>query len=143
MNVAAILKAKGRVVTTGQPHASLQDIARLLADKRICAVVIVDGQGSVAGIVSERDVVRAIASRGSDCLSEPAYSIMTKDVISCTPEDRLDKIMSVMTAGRFRHVPVVEAGQLVGIISIGDVVKNHIAEVELEANSLKSYVLAG
>ncbi len=143
MNVATILKAKGRGVTTGQPHETLQDIAKLLADKRIGAVVIVDGQGSVAGILSERDVVRAIASRGGGCLSEPAYSVMTKDVISCTPEDSLDKIMSEMTAGRFRHVPVVEAGQLVGIISIGDVVKNHIAEVELEASSLKSYVLAG
>ena len=143
MNVAVILKAKGGEVSTCPPTATLQDVARLLVEKRIGAVVIDDGKGGVAGILSERDMVRAIAARGGGCLDELASAIMTKDVITCAPADGLDMIMATMTAGRFRHVPVVEGGRLVGIVSIGDVVKHHIAEVELEASSLKSYVLAG
>lgn len=143
MNVAAILKAKGRDVATCPPTATLHDVARQLAEKRIGAVVIDNGEGGVAGILSERDMVRAIAARGGGCLGEAASAIMTRDVITCSPDDSLEGIMATMTAGRFRHVPVVEAGKLVGIVSIGDAVKHHIAEVELEANSLKSYVLAG
>jgi CBS domain-containing protein len=143
MNVAAILKAKGRAVATCLPTTTLQDVARMLAEKRIGAVVVVDEKGDVAGILSERDMVRAIAARGAQCLPETASEIMTKGVITCTPDDVLGHIMSTMTTGRFRHVPVVEGGKLVGIVSIGDAVKHHIAEVELEASSLKSYVLAG
>lgn len=143
MNVASILKTKGREVATCPPSATLHDVARILSEKRIGAVVIDNGNGGVAGILSERDMVRAVAARGGGCLEELASSIMTKDVITCAPDDGLDQIMATMTTGRFRHVPVVEAGRLVGIVSIGDVVKHHIAEVELEASSLKSYVLAG
>lgn len=143
MNVATILKAKGRNVTTSTPDTSLHDVARQLAEKRIGAVVVVDQGGRVAGILSERDLVRAIAERGPACLAEPASRIMTRGVITCTPDDHLEHIMATMTAGRFRHVPVVEQDRLVGIVSIGDAVKHHIAEVELEAHSLKTYVLAG
>ena len=142
MNVAAILKGKSGGVATSSPDATLQDIAKLLAEKRIGATVIVDGQGAVVGILSERDLVRIIASRGGGCLVERASSIMTKEVTTCTPDEPVDRLMSTMTAGRFRHVPVVEGGRLVGIVSIGDAVKHHIAEVELEATSLKNYVLA-
>jgi CBS domain-containing protein len=143
MNVATILKHKGRDVATVASTATLHDVARLLAEKRIGAVVIVDGRDGVAGILSERDLVRVIAGRGAQCLAEPASSIMTRDVVTCSPEEPLDSLMSTMTTGRFRHMPVIEGGRLVGIVSIGDAVKHHIAEVELEANSLKSYVLAG
>lgn len=143
MNVAAILKAKGHGVATIQPEASLHEVAKVLSDKRIGAVVVIDAKGDVAGILSERDLVRAVAARGGGCLTEPTSAIMTREVVTCTPADRLDNIMSIMTTGRFRHVPVVDGGKLVGIVSIGDAVKHHIAEVELEASSLKSYVLAG
>ena len=106
-------------------------------------MVVVDGAGGVGGILSERDLVRAIAQRGPSCLAEPASRTMTREVISCTPADSVDGIMATMTQGRFRHLPVIENGRLAGIVSIGDAVKNHIAEVELEASSLKTYVLAG
>ncbi len=143
MNVAAILKTKGRSVATATRSATVQEVANLLAAKRIGAIVIVDGDGPVAGIVSERDVVKAIAAHGARCLCEPVTSIMTHEVITCAPGESLDEVMATMTSGRFRHVPVVEGGQLVGIVSIGDAVKFHIAEVEQEATALKSYVLAG
>lgn len=143
MNVTTILNAKGRGVTTTTPDAKLQEVARMLAERRIGAVVVVDDGGKVAGILSERDLVRAIAERGAACLGEPASRIMTRGVVTCTPADTVDHVMSKMTAGRFRHLPVVESEQLVGIVSIGDAVKHHIAEVELEAHSLKNYVLAG
>ena len=143
MNVAAILKTKGRAVATAARTATLQEIVNLLAAKRIGAIVIVNAQDDVEGIVSERDIVRAVAAHGAACLTEPVGRFMTRDVITCVPDESLDQLMSTMTAGRFRHVPVVEGQHLVGIVSIGDAVKHHIAEVELEASALKSYVLAG
>jgi CBS domain-containing protein len=143
MNVAAILKTKGRAVATTPGSSSLQEVAGLLAGRKIGAVVILAADGHVDGIVSERDIVRAIAARGAGCLAEPVSAIMTREVITCAPGETLDHLMATMTAGRFRHVPVVDGGQLVGIVSIGDAVKYHIAEVEQEATALKSYVLAG
>ncbi len=143
MNVAAILKAKGGVVTTARSDVRIEAIAGLLAHHRIGAIVIVGADGKVQGIVSERDIVKAIAARGTMCLTETADAIMTREVTTCEPDARLDRVMSTMTTGRFRHVPVVENGKLVGIVSIGDAVKHHIAEVELEAHALKNYVLAG
>lgn len=143
MNVAAILKGKGGAITTARSDARVAAVAGLLAQHRIGAIVIVGPAGQVEGIVSERDIVKAIATRGSMCLDETADAIMTRHVITCEPSEPLDQLMSTMTAGRFRHVPVVEGGKLVGIVSIGDAVKHHIAEVELEAHALKNYVLAG
>jgi CBS domain-containing protein len=143
MNVAAILKIKGSAVATAASSATLQEVASTLATQRIGAVVIVGAQGAVTGIVSERDIVRAVAGRGGACLGETVADIMTREVITCGPDEHVDDLMSTMTAGRFRHVPVVANGQLVGIVSIGDAVKHRIAEVELEAQSLKSYVLTG
>ncbi len=142
MNVAAILNVKGRAVATAKADTSLQDIARVLSERRIGAIVILGGDGRVEGIVSERDIIRAVADRGSTCLSDSAGSVMTRDVITCTLADSVDHLMQTMTAGRFRHVPIVEAGGLVGIVSIGDVVKHHIAEVEQEASALKSYLVS-
>ncbi len=141
MNVGQILKTKGRDVVVNHAAASIDDIVRELAEKKIGAVVIVDSGGAVCGIVSERDVLWCLAQNGAQSLSRSADSIMTRNVVTCGEHDSVTRIMELMTAGRFRHVPVVsDAGQLIGIVSIGDVVKNHIAEVELEASALKSYV---
>jgi CBS domain-containing protein len=143
MDVASILKTKGNAVATVTRDSSLQEVAGLLASRRIGAIVITSAEGAVEGIVSERDIVKAIANRGGACLAEAVANIMTKDVTTTEPRESIDHVMSLMTAGRFRHVPVVENGRLVGIVSIGDAVKHHMAEVELEASQLKNYVLAG
>jgi len=143
MNVAAILKGKGRAVATARQDTPLQAIVEKLAAKRIGSVVIVGANGAVAGIISERDVIRALAEAGAACLERPVSEFMTRQVVICTEADTLDQLMATMTAGRFRHIPVLEDGTLVGIVSIGDVVKHHIAEVEMEASALRTYLLAG
>jgi CBS domain-containing protein len=144
MNVATILKAKGRTVATARADVSLQDIATRLAAKKIGAIVVTGHGGQVEGIISERDIIRALAAQGGACLERPVSSFMTRDVISCSANDTIDQVMSLMTTGRFRHVPVLdEDGTLAGLISIGDVVKNHIAEVEMEASAMKTYLVAG
>jgi CBS domain-containing protein len=148
MNVAAILKAKGRDVATAPSTSTVEAIARQLAERRIGAIVVIghDGpsaRGVVLGIISERDIIRGIATRGAACLSEPVSSLMTRQVVGCRENEGLDVVIAKMTAGRFRHLPVLEDGELVGLISIGDVVKHHIAEVEMEATALKSYLVSG
>lgn len=143
MNVAAILKAKGRTVATARPETPLAEITRRLAAKRIGAIVVVGLEGRVQGIISERDVIRAVAELGAVAIERPAADFMTRDVVTCSESDTIDQVMSTMTAGRFRHLPVVVDGALVGIVSIGDVVKHHIAEVEMEAIALKTYLVAG
>jgi len=143
MNVAAILKGKGRTVATVTPDVTLEEVARQLAARNIGAMVITGVDGRVVGIVSERDIIRAIAEKGAQCLEAPVSSMMTRSVVSCQESDTLEQLMATMTAGRFRHLPVVENGALVGIVSIGDVVKHHIAEVEMEASALKGYIVAG
>lgn len=140
MNVAQILKVKGDNVIVDRADTTIADIVRDLAAQSIGAIVIVNDAGGVAGIVSERDVMRAIAEHGGECLERPVAEIMTRDVITCRARDSVNDIMGMMTAGRFRHIPVVDGDRLVGLISIGDVVKNHIAEIELEASALRSYV---
>lgn len=143
MNVAAILKAKGRLVTTARPEDTIEEIARKMSAKRIGAVVVVSENGAVAGIISERDIVRCFGERGAEMLGRQASELMTRNVASCAELDTIDEIMSVMTQGRFRHLPVVSDGQLTGIISIGDVVKHHIAEVELEVTAMREYLATG
>jgi CBS domain-containing protein len=140
MNVSAILRQKGRAVTTAGPDATLLNVAAKLAAKRIGAIVIVGPRGDVAGIVSERDIIRELARRGSECLSRPVAETMTKQVVTCQETDTLDELMAMMTARRFRHLPVVTDGALVGIVSIGDVVKHHVAEVEMEATAMRDYI---
>jgi CBS domain-containing protein len=142
MNVANILKDKGASVATARPDTTVAEAAAKLASRKIGALVIVGAEGRVDGILSERDIIRAIANRGPAALTEVAADIMTRQVISCTNTHTLDDLMAIMTTGRFRHVPVVEDGALVGIISIGDVVKRHIAEVEMEATALRNYVVS-
>ena len=141
MNVTAILKAKGRNVVTATPATTLEEVARRLAEHRIGAIVVSDG-GKVLGIISERDIIKAIAVRGVACMLEPVAGSMTRSVQTCEGDDTLDELMAKMTAGRFRHLPVVEHGGLEGMISIGDVVKHHVAEVEMEASALRQYIVS-
>ncbi len=143
MNVASILKIKGRAVTTSRPDASLQDVAQKLAAKRIGAVVVVGDNGAVVGIISERDIIRAIGDRGTAALNAPAAEFMTRNVISCSETSLVEELMEMMTKGRFRHLPVIEDSSLVGIISIGDVVRHHVAEVEMEVSAMRNYLAAG
>lgn len=143
MNVAAVLKAKGHRVATAPPTATLQQIAEQLAGERVGAIVVCDTE-TIAGIISERDIVRAIAQGGPTVLSKSVGDVMTKQVTTCHQDHSIEELMSIMTQGRFRHVPVVDAsGKLLGIISIGDVVKNHIAEVEMEVTAMKGYLATG
>jgi len=140
MNVAAILGQKGRAVTTTSPATTLLEVAKKLAAKRIGAIVIVGARGTVAGIISERDIMRCLSLHGPDCLSRPVSESMTREVISCQEDDTLDDLMAMMTERRFRHLPVITDGALVGIVSIGDVVKHHVAEVTMEATAMREYI---
>ncbi|MCP4781121.1 MAG: CBS domain-containing protein [Hyphomicrobium sp.] len=143
MNIAQLLKAKGRAVTTARPDAKLLDIVTSLASKRIGAIVIVGENGELAGIISERDVIRALAKSSETVLEDSASKHMTREVVACQKSTTIDEMMELMTQGRFRHVPVIEEGALIGIISIGDVVKNHIAEVEMEVTAMRGYFATG
>ncbi len=143
MIIANILKVKGRSVATARPDDTVQEIAGRLAQKKIGAIVIVGGGGSVVGIISERDLIRVIAQRGADALSMPVSEVMTREVVVCSEATSVDDIMEMMTNGRFRHLPVVEENRLVGIVSIGDIVKHHIAEVELEVSAMRGYFATG
>jgi CBS domain-containing protein len=143
MHVAGILKEKGRAVETVTAAVTLSEVAKRLASHRIGAVVVRGSHGEVAGIVSERDIVRALASHGAETLAWPVSKVMTRAVVTARESDTIDQLMSRMTEGRFRHLPVVEGGELVGIVSIGDVVKHRVAEVELEASAMRDYISAG
>ena len=143
MNVAAILKEKGSDVVTLKPHALVSEVAGILYKKRIGAIVVLDKAGVLSGIVSERDIVNAIAKNGRDVIDKPVQSIMTGNVISCRKSDPIDRLMEIMTETRVRHLPVVEDGKLCGIVSIGDVVKYRIAEVSQEMGALRDYISSG
>ena len=140
MTVSAILAGKGRDVVTISAEETIADAVAVLARRRIGAVVVVEGNGRIAGIVSERDIVRAIAATAGAALAEPLSSIMTRAVITCSEGETIDSVMSRMTRGRFRHLPVVTNGRLSGIISIGDVVKARIEQVEREAEEMRAYI---
>ena len=139
MHVAAILKVKGRNVVTTTADKSLLDVAKLLEQHAIGCIVIEGDDGQVAGIVSERDVVRRL-HQGADMLESPVSEIMSAEVRTCEGSDTVDEVMALMTAGRFRHVPVVKDGKLAGIVSIGDVVKSRMSELEFERDQLDKYV---
>ena len=140
MSVQSILALKGRGVTTGSPKMTIGEVCTRLAEERIGAIVMTDAKGAVVGIISERDVVRAVAEGGTGILEQPASRHMTANVVTCSPRESLNGIMEMMTRGRFRHVPVVENGRLVGIVSIGDVVKHRMAEIEREAEEIRNYI---
>jgi CBS domain-containing protein len=145
MTVQTILKqkqsGKGPEAVTVQSSATVMEAARKLAQFKIGAVVITKIDGGVAGILSERDIVRRIAEVGPDILSSPVRDVMTRDVVTCTAETTVDDVMARMTHGRFRHIPVVDSSdRLVDVISIGDVVKLHVEEVQREATTLREYI---
>lgn len=140
MTVAVILKHKGGQVETLRPGATMQQTAALLSSKKIGAAVVVGGQGQVSGVISERDLVNALAQHGAAAMSMPIDNFMTRDVVTCRMTDTADDLMEMMTRGRFRHVPVVEGGRLVGIVSIGDVVKRRIEDSDLERHAMREYI---
>ncbi len=139
IRVANILDGKGHDVLTVAPESSVAALVKLLAEKRIGAVPVIDGTGRVKGIVSERDVVRALAI-DAGVLERKVETLMTREVQTCVLQDTVADLMEIMTRGRFRHLPVVEAGKLIGIISIGDVVKQRVAEAQSEVEALTSYI---
>ncbi len=140
MTVRAILDLKGRDVTTITPDKTLGDAASLLSQHKIGALVVTGADRRVTGILSERDIVKAVSAGGAAALEEKITARMTREVITCGPQDTMTELMGHMTAGRFRHLPVVENGRLVGIISIGDVVKHRLAEMERESSALRDYI---
>jgi len=140
MNVEHILQAKGREVLTIEPGQSLADAARALTERRIGAVIVAESDQKVLGILSERDIVRAVARAGAAALETPVSQHMTGKVVSCTRHTTVNELMEVMTERKFRHMPVIEDGRLCGIISIGDVVKNRVAEIEAETQAMREYI---
>lgn len=142
MTVASILKSKGTEVVSVQPGTRLRDAAKLLSDQRIGAAIVLGPGRRVLGILSERDIVKALAESGPVALDAPVNDFMTVNVQTCRPSDSIARVMEVMTNGRFRHLPVMISGELSGIISIGDVVKRRIDDAEHEADALKRYIVA-
>lgn len=142
MRIADVLRTKGSAVATIDQNVPVSELLRALAEHNVGAIVVV-GAGGVAGIVSERDVVRRLHERGADLLSSPVSEIMTTDVFTCSPSDTVDSLTVVMTERRFRHVPVISDGQLVGIVSIGDVVKSRIGQLEQSQDQLQAYIAQG
>jgi CBS domain-containing protein len=140
MTVAQILTRKGSAVITVASSETLHGVVDLLAKNRIGAVVVDDGKGGIAGIVSERDVVRALSQYGGGGMGKSVADIMTKKVRTCSPQDTEAELMGLMTEHRIRHLPVTEGGKLTGMISIGDVVKLRIESIEREAEEMKSYI---
>lgn len=143
MQVQSILNAKGTEVTTVSPDATVRDLATLLREKKIGAVVVSGNGASLEGIVSERDIVRQLTDFGPKFLSVKVREIMTKDVVTCSPSDTVDNCMEMMTGSRIRHLPVAVDGKLTGLVSIGDIVKAKMDEILLEAESLKQYIASG
>jgi CBS domain-containing protein len=141
MLVSQILKTKGDLVFTIAPSETLADVAALLNARRVGALVVLEAE-EVVGIVSERDLARAVAADGAAALSTPVSRYMTKDVLFAEPGETVDSLLARMTDRRIRHLPVVKAGRLAGLVSIGDLVKAKISEVEAEADGLKAYIAA-
>src|SRR5712692_10626821 len=140
MNVREILSVKGREVVTIDPNANLATAAKVLAERRIGALVVTGPEDRIVGILSERDIVTALAKCGIDALETKITKVMTRKITTCSLSDTISSIMESMTAGKFRHVPVVEQGRLAGIISIGDVVKHRLMEMENEQAALRDYI---
>lgn len=140
LDVASLLKSKGSEVVSVRPDDTVASAVKLLEEKNFGALVVSGDGHSVDGILSERDIVRHLSRRGASLLDESVSSIATSTVTTCDPGDSVDGRMALMTSGRFRHVPVVDAGRLVGVISIGDVVKTHVAHLEDANQQLNSYI---
>ncbi|MEQ9643760.1 MAG: CBS domain-containing protein [Alphaproteobacteria bacterium] len=143
MHVEQILARKGSDVVTVSPDTTVGEAARLMTERRIGAVLVRGETGVIAGILSERDIVRGMAEAGGDCARQPVASLMTAEVAFCDPADTIDELMEIMTERRFRHLPVMADNRLVGMISIGDVVKHRIGEIQSEAEAMRAYIVNG
>ena len=139
MTVRAILDTKGHEILSVEPDAKLSVAIKLLGERRIGAVLVMS-QGRLEGILSERDIVRVLGERGARVLEEPVSAVMTRKVVSCRQSDTVAGIMEMMTLGKFRHLPVIEEGMVVGLISIGDIVKWRVREYEIEQEALRDYI---
>jgi CBS domain-containing protein len=140
MTIKAILSAKGGDLISIDPTATIETAAKTLAEHKIGALLVLGPDRRVIGILSERDIVRVLAEHGADVLTKPLAQVMTRKVVTCSPNEPVASIMEWMTTRKFRHVPVVEEDQLVGIISIGDVVKHRLHEMEQESAALRDYI---
>ena len=139
MTVRAILDSKGHQIQSVEPEAKLSAAIKMLGERRIGAVLVMS-QGRMEGILSERDIVRVLAEQGASVLTQPLAQVMTRKVFTCSPSETIGVIMERMTAGKFRHVPVIEQDQVVGVVSIGDVVKYRLLEMEHESTALRDYI---
>ena len=139
MTVRAILESKGRQVLTIEPDAKVSAAVKLLSERRIGALLVMQGS-RIEGIISERDIVRVLGERGAAALDEPVNAVMTVKVVTCKPADTVASLMETMTEGKFRHLPVVEESRVVGLISIGDVVKRRVMEYEQEQEAMRDYI---
>ena len=142
MFVSDILSQKGNSVFSVSPATSVAQVAQDLTELRIGSVLVLDGDNRIVGIVSERDLVRALARHGAKAMELEARNVMTTDVVTCDPDHSIDHVMEIMTRGRFRHLPVVNRGELLGLVSIGDVVKARLEETQHETEALKAYIVA-
>jgi CBS domain-containing protein len=142
MRIADVLRNKGSAVATVESRASVADLVAALAEHNVGAMVVL-GPEDIVGIVSERDVVRRLHDRGGELLAAPVAEIMTSEVFTCTPNDSVDSLTVLMTERRIRHVPVVDGGRLVGIVSIGDVVKSRISQLQEDHDQLTAYIVQG
>ncbi|MBY0565942.1 MAG: CBS domain-containing protein [Hyphomonadaceae bacterium] len=142
MLIAHVLRDKGAVVYTVRAEQTLEDAARILNEKRVGALVVIAEDGAISGVMSERDIVREIAQNGGKSLSDTVATMMSRDVVTAEPTETVDEGLGRMTERRVRHLPVMEGGRLIGVVSIGDLVKHRIAAVEAEAAAMQAYIAA-
>lgn len=140
MYVSDILGAKGGAVISLAPDRTLAETARLLTEKRIGAILVSNDGVAIAGVISERDIIRAVARDGAAALDKAIADVMTREVVTCRPDDTIEEVMKVMTVKRIRHLPVVDGDKIAGIVTIGDVVKSRLEETEAETQVLRDYV---
>ena len=143
MTIAQILKHKGGTIMGVSPDHSLQEAAAILTDKRVGALVVIDSNGHLEGILSERDIVRLCAQVGAAAMMAKVANAMTKDVLTAAPKDKVDSALARMTDRRIRHLPVLEGEKLVGVVSIGDLVKAKIDDARQEADAMRAYIATG
>lgn len=139
MTVRSILNTKGHQIMSVEPDAKLAAAVKLLGEKKIGAVLVMN-QGRLEGILSERDIVRVLGERGAGVLEQPVSEVMTRKVVTCKETDTVAELMEIMTTGKFRHLPVIDNGKVVGLISIGDIVKRRVQEYESEQEALRDYI---
>ena len=143
MLVSVLIKEKGAGVITTEPATTVAEVADIIARKRIGAVVVTEQDDQVVGIISERDIVNGLSKRGTGLLDLPISDVMTRDVFTCATTEDVNQLRREMTNRRARHIPIVEEGKLIGIISIGDIVKNRLDELESEAQQMRDYIATG